>query len=92
MKRLEFLDGGTSAFIGFDDRFVGTRISALVADSIDRRNALAKSFCRRFEAECLSGPFVQPASDGIELALMNIRQVHAFWEVLAQQTLSLIHI
>ena len=29
MKRLEFLDGGTSAFIGFDDRFVGTRISAL---------------------------------------------------------------
>jgi len=28
VKRLEFLDGGTSAFIGFDDRFVGTRISA----------------------------------------------------------------
>jgi hypothetical protein len=29
VKRLEFLDGGTSALIGFDDRFVGTRISAL---------------------------------------------------------------
>ena len=28
VKRLEFLDGGTSAFVGFDDRFVGTRISA----------------------------------------------------------------
>ena len=54
------------------------------ADSIDRRNALAKSFRWRLEAECLSGPFVQPASDGIELVLMNIRQVHPFWEVLAQ--------
>jgi hypothetical protein len=28
MKRLELLDGGTSAFIGFVDCFVGTRISA----------------------------------------------------------------
>lgn len=29
VKRLEFLDGGTSAFTGLDDRFVGTLISAL---------------------------------------------------------------
>ena len=28
-ERLEFLHGRTSVFIGFDDRFVGTRISAL---------------------------------------------------------------
>jgi hypothetical protein len=47
---------------------------------------LAKSFCRCFEAECLPGPFVQPASDAIKLALVNIRQVHPFLEVLAQQT------
>ena len=56
------------------------------ADSTGRCNTLAKAFCWRLEAECLSWPFVQPASDGIEFVLVNIRQVHPFWEVLAQQT------
>lgn len=53
------------------------------ADSIDRRNALSKALCRRFEVERLPGAFVQLTSYGIELALTNIRQVHAFREVLA---------
>ena len=42
-------------------------------DSTDRRNTLAKAFCRCLEAECLSRSFVQPPSDGIELTLRNIR-------------------
>ena len=37
VKTLEFLDGGTSAFIGFDDRFVGTLISALGREATDDR-------------------------------------------------------
>ena len=56
------------------------------ADSTDRRNTLAKAFSRCLEAERLPGAFVQPASDAIEFVLVNIRQVHPFWEVLAQQT------
>ena len=39
MKRLEFLDGGMSAFIGFDDRFVGTRISALGRKQTERHDS-----------------------------------------------------
>jgi len=39
VKRLEFLDGGTPAFIGFDDRFVGTRISALGRGCVKTRFA-----------------------------------------------------
>jgi hypothetical protein len=31
--------------------------------------------------------FVEPASDGVELALANIRWIHAFGEVVAQQTI-----
>jgi hypothetical protein len=42
-------------------------------DSTDRGNALAKSFCRRLEAQRLPGPFVQSTSNRIELGLMNIR-------------------
>ena len=44
-----------------------------VADSTDRRNALGKTFCRRLEAKRFSRAFVQPTSDGVELALTNIR-------------------
>ena len=54
------------------------------ADSTDRRNALSKAFCRCLEVERLPGAFVQPPSDGIELALSNIRQIHPLREVLAQ--------
>lgn len=52
------------------------------ADSTDRRNKLAKAFRRCLEVERLSGPFVQSTSDGIELALRNIRQIYPLWELL----------
>ena len=45
----------------------------LVADSTGRRNTLAKAFRRCLEAQPLSRAFVQSTSDGIELALANIR-------------------
>jgi hypothetical protein len=44
----------------------------------------------RLEAERFSGAFVQPPRDGIELALSDIRQIHPFREVLAQQAISVL--
>jgi hypothetical protein len=58
--------------IGLGKSTRGLDCPHMAADSIDRRNALAKSFCWRLEAECLSWPFVQPASDSIEFVLVNI--------------------
>ena len=52
------------------------------ADSTDRRNALGKAFCRRFEAERFSGSLVQPSRDRVEPDLIDARQVHSFREVL----------
>ncbi len=60
------------------------------ADSTGQGNTLAKTFCRYLEAEGLPWTFVQSTSDGIKLALTNIRQVHPLWEVLAQQTVGVL--
>src|SRR5580700_12351212 len=69
-----------------------TRVECLLlaADSTDRRNTLAKAFRRGLEVERPSGSFVHATSDGIELALRNIRQIYPLWEVLPQQTVGVL--
>jgi len=51
--------------------------------STGRRNTFVKFLCRRMKLQCLSGSFVEPPGDLIQVSLRVYRQVSALGEVLS---------
>jgi hypothetical protein len=69
---------------------VQTECPLFPADSTDRRNTCGKLFCWRIVAQSFSQSFIKPSRDGNEMVLVYFGQIHAFREVLSQQSVDLL--
>ena len=62
----------------------------LTANSTGRCNTFVECVCGCFELQCLSGAFVQLASNLVEMCLRMHRQVRSLGKVLSQQSIGVL--